>query len=149
MRARPVCHQPDSSRHAFVLQYGRAVSGYPKERRHETNIQRDQCNNFLAPRQWTGVRVQLVGTSPRASLGPDDRDCVFFTLAGTPEPTVDPSVVKSPWIAIPRSQNGFKEIYAMLLWAKSTGRPTTGAAASASCTTHGTVVGLYQILTSS
>jgi len=38
----------------------------------------------------------------------------------------------TPWIAIPRSQNGFKEIYAMLLWAKSTGTPvdvtTTGAA---------------------
>jgi hypothetical protein len=80
---------------------------------------------------------------------PDDRDCVFFTLAG--EPNVDPSVALTPWIAIPRTQNGFREIYAMLLWAKTTGAhvnvTTTGAAANATCTTHGAVVGLYQLLT--
>jgi len=110
------------------------------------------------------IALLLVATGPASAsnwpgrlvgrvFAPDDRDCVFFTLAGTPEPNVDPSVAITPWIAIPRSQNGFKEIYAMLLWAKSTGTPvdvtTTGAAASATCTTHGTVVGLYQILTSS
>ncbi len=55
-------------------------------------------------------------------------DCFFFTLVGVTQP--DP-VSPSPWIAIPRSQYGAKDAYAILLSAKLTGqqvRVTTNGA---------------------
>lgn len=92
---------------------------------------------------WSGRQIGRV-------FMPDDRDCIFFTLAG--DPVLEPSVANTPWLAVPRSQNGFREIYAFLLWAKATGTSvdvyTSGIASDASCNTHGTIAGLAQILSS-
>ncbi len=49
----------------------------------------------------------------------DSGDCVIFTLQGLAE--ADPRVPSTPWFAIPRSQFGARDAYAMLLAAKLTG----------------------------
>jgi len=81
-------------------------------------------------------------------MPPDGRDCVFFELQGVG--TADPSVPGGEsWIAVPRSQTGFKEIYALLLTAKAMQMPitvvTTGAPAPSPCNGF---VGLTQIYSS-
>ena len=76
--------------------------------------------------QFTG---QVGGLVP-----PDSRPCVFVSIVGVS--AADPVIMSSSsWIAIPQSQNGFKETYALLLAAKLSGTPvtitTTGAAVPA------------------
>lgn len=51
---------------------------------------------------------------------PDSRDCSFFMLSGVNE--AHPAVPGSPWFAISKSHQGYKEIVAMLLIARTTGR---------------------------
>jgi hypothetical protein len=64
---------------------------------------------------------------------PDSRPYAFFSIIGVSEadPTVKPGW---PWLAVRQSQNGFKELYALLLSAKLSGTPvnviTTGVAVS-------------------
>jgi hypothetical protein len=50
-------------------------------------------------------------------------DCFYFILDGVAE--ADPVVPGNPWFAIPRSQFGSKDAYAMLLGAKLSGQPVT------------------------
>ena len=50
----------------------------------------------------------------------DSGDCVIFTLSGLAE--ADPRVPAIPWFAIPRSQFGAKDAYAMLLAARLAGQ---------------------------
>ena len=81
-------------------------------------------------------------------MPPDGRDCVFFELQGVS--TADSNVPSGEsWIALPRSQTGFKEIYAFLLAAKAMQMPvsvvTTGAPAPSPCNGF---VGLTQIYSS-
>jgi hypothetical protein len=47
-------------------------------------------------------------------------DCFYFTLEGVSE--ADPVVPGSPWFAVPRTQFGAKDGYAMLLSAKLSGQ---------------------------
>jgi hypothetical protein len=49
----------------------------------------------------------------------DSGDCIIFTLEGVSE--ADSRVPGAPWFAIPRTQFGAKDGYAMLLAAKLTG----------------------------
>jgi hypothetical protein len=92
--------------------------------------------------QWPG---HLVGRI----FPPDSRDCVYFELAGVPQADSNVSGGGS-WFAIPRSAPGFKEIYALLLTAKTTGMAltveTTGVAAGGAC---GVFAGVHQIYTTS
>jgi putative transposase len=64
---------------------------------------------------------------------PDGRPCTFFTLVGVGQ--ADPVVANSPWFVISQSAVGYKEMLAMLITAKSTGRPvylsTTGKTVAA------------------
>lgn len=87
---------------------------------------------------------KLVGTL----MPPDGRDCVFFELQGVGIADENVSGGES-WIAVPRSQTGFKEIYALLLAAKVAQMPitvvTTGAPAPSPCNGF---VGLTQIYSS-
>ena len=48
-------------------------------------------------------------------------DCFYFTLDGVTE--ADPVLPGAMWFAIPRTQNGSKDAYAMLLAAKLSGQP--------------------------
>jgi hypothetical protein len=64
-------------------------------------------------------------------LPPDHRPCIFFSIAGVPQ--ADPVRPGSRWVAVRQSQNGFKELYALLLAAKHAGAPVT-------VTTNGTQV---------
>jgi hypothetical protein len=74
--------------------------------------------------------AQLTGQI-NSIVAPDHRPCAFVSIVGIPsaDPTVNPSW---PWVAIKQSQNGFREIYALLLSAKFSGTPvviaTTGVA---------------------
>jgi hypothetical protein len=62
---------------------------------------------------WTAQVGQVQSTSLGA-------DCVYFTLSGIS--VADPSLGNnSSWFAIPRSQYGAKDAYAMLLTARATG----------------------------
>jgi len=47
------------------------------------------------------------------------QDCVYFTLQGVA--VADPAVGTTPWFAIPRSQYGATDAYAMLLTSKVAG----------------------------
>ena len=62
-------------------------------------------------------------------------DCLWFQLNGVAQ--ADPINPNSPWFAIPRTQNGYNELYALLLAAKLGGLTlqlaTTGAAAGGNC----------------
>jgi hypothetical protein len=76
---------------------------------------------------WEKARVSIL------ELPDPGHDCVFFTLVNVHE--ADPAFPGSPWIAIPASQNGFQQMYDLLLRAKlggggSVGVVTSGAAAS-------------------
>lgn len=63
---------------------------------------------------WAGKRVgQLQSTY-------DGADCIYFTLEGVTE--ADPIKPGDPFFAIPRSQYGAKDAYAMLLAAKISGQ---------------------------
>jgi len=50
----------------------------------------------------------------------DWRPCVFFTLDGVPEAVA--GVPGSPWFVLPKTHVMFKETFALLLTAKTTGR---------------------------
>jgi hypothetical protein len=50
----------------------------------------------------------------------DGADCIYFTLEGVAE--ADPVKPGDHWFAIPRTQYGAKDAYAMLLAAKLTGK---------------------------
>lgn len=69
----------------------------------------------LAPAvNWTDRTVgQLQSTY-------DGADCIYFTLEGVAE--ADPVKPGDHWFAIPRTQYGAKDAYAMLLAAKLTGK---------------------------
>lgn len=88
---------------------------------------------------WSGYLVGRI-------FAPDDRPCLFFELSGVPQ--ADPLVPGNSWMAVPQSQDGYQEIYALLLWAKATGTPisavTSGQLAASQCLTHGNIVGVYQ-----
>jgi len=76
------------------------------------------ANLFAGPAHavtWTG--------EVRGLVPPDNRPCVFFSIAGVPQ--ADPVQPGWPWIAVRQSQNGFKEIYALLLAARHSGTPVT------------------------
>jgi hypothetical protein len=64
-----------------------------------------------------------------------NRDCLYFTLSGITQ--ADPINPNSPWFAVPRTQIGYSELYAMLLAAKLSGASisagTTGAVAGGVC----------------
>ena len=78
-----------------------------------------------AATSWLGKNV---GTLQSTFEG---ADCFYFTLEGVSQ--ADPILPGSPWFAIPRTQYGAKDAYAMLLSAKLSGQPvnvvTNGAAA--------------------
>lgn len=57
----------------------------------------------------------------RLSSTYDSADCIYFTLEGVTE--ADPIKPGDPMFAIPRTQYGAKDGYAMLLSAKLTGQP--------------------------
>jgi hypothetical protein len=65
---------------------------------------------------------------------PDGRPCTFFSLVGVS--VADPVVPNSAWFAIPQAAVGYKEMLALLLSSKLTGKSvyvsTTGAV-NASC----------------
>lgn len=68
-------------------------------------------------------------------------DCILFTLEGVSE--ADPGVPGNPWFAIPRSQYGSKDAYAMLLSAKLSGQ-TISIATNGSSAACG-YAGVYQV----
>jgi hypothetical protein len=80
-------------------------------------------------------------------MPPDHRDCVFFQLVGVSAP--DPSVSSSAWIAVPRSQTGFNEIYAFLLWAKGTGTHITVETNGQAVNSCSGPVGVWQVYSAS
>jgi hypothetical protein len=50
-----------------------------------------------------------------------DTNCFYFRLIGVAQ--ADPVVPGSPWFAVPRSQTGAGDVYALLLGAKLSGAP--------------------------
>src|SRR5689334_10571203 len=54
---------------------------------------------------------------------PDTRECTFFQLSGVTE--ADPVVPGNPWFAVPKTHLGYKEIFVVLLTARSNGRTIT------------------------
>lgn len=64
---------------------------------------------------WYGRTVAMLSSTY------DGADCIYFTLEGVSE--ADPIKPGDPTFAIPRSQFGSKDGYAMLLAAKLTGQP--------------------------
>lgn len=70
------------------------------------------CNAML---DWSGKQVATVISTY------DSADCIYFTLEGVTE--ADPVKPGDPTFAIPRSQYGSKDAYAMLLAAKLSGQP--------------------------
>jgi hypothetical protein len=77
-----------------------------------------------AATSWEKARVSIL------ELPDPGHDCVFFTLVGVNE--ADPAFPGRPWIAIPVSQNGFQQMYDLLLRSKlggTVGVVTSGAAA--------------------
>jgi hypothetical protein len=83
--------------------------------------------------RWTEcmVAVSLVGFGSPVGAATHDAtvamlqamntstDCFFFILTGVTQ--ADPVKPNDPWFAIPRTQNGAKDAYAMLLSAKVAG----------------------------
>lgn len=65
-------------------------------------------------------------------------NCAYFQLIGVAQ--ADPSVPGDAWFAIPTTQNGYNEIFAILIAAKLAGATvtvgTTGAVAGGSCGTN-------------
>jgi hypothetical protein len=70
------------------------------------------CNAML---DWNGKTVAMLSSTY------DGADCIYFMLDGVTE--ADPVKPGDPIFAIPRSQFGSKDGYAMLLSAKLTDRP--------------------------
>lgn len=73
-------------------------------------------------------------------MAPDSRDpgdsCLFFTIAGTD--------IADPVFAVPKSQNGYKEILSILLSSKISNTPVSVLASSAtSCSGHNAVYTVY------
>jgi hypothetical protein len=64
---------------------------------------------------WVNKNVSQIQSTYTGS------DCFYFTLEGVTE--ADPVVPGAIWFAIPRTQNGSKDAYAMLLAAKLSGAP--------------------------
>jgi len=62
-------------------------------------------------------------------------NCLYFMLRDVTQ--ADPVVPNNPWFAVPATQNGYKEMYAMLLTAWVTGKSvsarTTGTVAGGEC----------------
>jgi hypothetical protein len=63
---------------------------------------------------WSSKTVSMVSSTY------DGADCIYFTLDGVTE--ADPIKPGDPTFAIPRSQYGAADAYAMLLTAKVTGQ---------------------------
>jgi hypothetical protein len=59
---------------------------------------------------------------------PDTRQCTFFMLSGVSEAA--PVAPGDPWFAVPKSHAGYKEILAVLLLARTTGKALTHVATS-------------------
>jgi hypothetical protein len=70
------------------------------------------CNAML---DWNGKQVAMLSSTY------DGADCIYFTLEGVAE--ADPVKPGDPTFAIPRTQNGSRDAYAMLLSAKLAGQP--------------------------
>jgi hypothetical protein len=92
------------------------------------------CFTEMATAQQTYAnRTFGLVQSPAATVA-----CAYFQLVGVTQ--ADPSVPGDAWFAIPTTQNGFTEIYAMMVAAKLAGAPvtvgTTGAVAGGSCGTN-------------
>lgn len=99
---------------------------------------------FAVPTFATTWDSYLVGS---IEMPDPARNCLFFELTGVAE--ADPAVPGSAWMAIPATQNGYSQIVAFLLWARSTGTPigvvTSGAAATGGCSGNGPIVGVNNI----
>jgi hypothetical protein len=65
-----------------------------------------------AAQDWTAAVEYIQSTSIL-------QDCLYFTLTGVTE--ADPATPSNPYFAIPRSQYGAKDAYAMLLTARAAG----------------------------
>ena len=68
-----------------------------------------------AMQDWNAKTVLMLSSTY------DGADCIYFTLDGVPE--ADPIKSGDPTFAIPRSQYGSRDAYAMLLSAKLADKP--------------------------
>jgi hypothetical protein len=80
---------------------------------------------------YVGATITLIQTpTPTAN-------CFYFMLAGVGE--ADPVAPGNAWFAVSSTQNGFTQLYAMVIAAKLAGNPvtvvTTGALAGGTCGT--------------
>jgi hypothetical protein len=89
-------------------------------------------------RYWANRQVGVI-------MPPDTRDCVFFKLEGVS--TADPDISTEGWMVIPRSHVGFKERYALLLWAKGAQVPITVETSGVAEPTCSGFVGVHQMYT--
>jgi hypothetical protein len=88
---------------------------------------------LLAATFHEGKQVNIV-------MSPDTRPCAFFSLQGVA--VADPVVPSTPWFAIPKSDPGFAEKFAVLMSAKLAGKlvnVATDGTASPACG-HATVL---------
>jgi hypothetical protein len=90
---------------------------------------------------------QYISTVTQIEAPNYNQDCLWFQLSGVTQ--ADPQLPNSPWFAIPRTQNGYNEIYAMLLAAKLSGTSvqvaTTGAPAGGACNQYSGVAWIVMI----
>ncbi len=78
---------------------------------------------------WKNANVYIL------ELPDPNHNCIFFTLFDVVE--ADPAIPGSPWFAIPVSQNGYSEMYNLLLRSKVDGLHigvVTSGAPAAGCT---------------
>jgi hypothetical protein len=94
----------------------------------------------MAAMSLLGYRAEAVTVWKNATvlileLPDPTHNCIFFTLFDIVE--ADPVIPGSPWFAIPASQNGFLEMYNLLLRSKIDGLQigvVTSGAPAAGCT---------------
>lgn len=93
-----------------------------------------KTRDIMTRRRIRGIAAAVLTTVPALALAVnwtsrtvgqlqstyDGADCIYFTLEGVAE--ADPAKPGDPWFAIPRTQYGAKDAYAMLLAAKLTGK---------------------------
>src|SRR4051794_20860354 len=81
--------------------------------------------------QYSNATVTLIQSATPTA------DCTYFMLSGVTQ--ADPSVPGNAWFAVPKTQNGYTNIVAMLISGKLAGAQvtvvTTGAVAGGGCGT--------------